>query len=193
MKLAIRLIILTALALGAISSAAAGDQTEMVVAIATDDNSEETRIELNSDELGFNMQDMQEGENRSVVDKNGQTVLITREADGFRFDVNGKTIRMPAFDGGAHGKHHEFIEIDGTDGDVIDVRVMKNKHVAMMQGPEHVMIMSGKPIDDTTQQAIKTLLESAGHTSDVRFIDHETHKGGPHKIRIVEKRVDVSE
>lgn len=193
MNLAIPLTILTALGLGAISSAIANDQTEIVVGVVTDDNSEVTRIELNSDELGFNLQDMQEGENRSVVDRNGQTVLITREADGFRFDVNGKTIRIPGFDGGAHGKHHEVIEIDGTDGDDIDVRVMKNKHVAMMHGPEHVMIMSGKPIDDATQQAIRSLLESAGHTSDVRFIDHESHKGGPHKIKIVEKRVDVSE
>ncbi|MDH3748164.1 MAG: hypothetical protein OER97_08145, partial [Gammaproteobacteria bacterium] len=107
--------------------------------------------------------------------------------------VNGKTITMPAFHGSEHGEHHEVIEIDGAGVDDMDVRVMKNKHVATMPGPDDIMIMSGKPIDDATQQAIKSLLESAGHTSDVRFIDYETHKGGRHKIKIVEKRVDVAE
>lgn len=193
MKLGITVTTIAFLGLATLSLAESESRTKMVVAVVADDSGEETRIELDSDELGFDLHDMQQGENRSIVDKNGQTILVTREADGFRFDVNGKTIRMPAFHGDRHGEHHEMIEIDGADADDVDVRVIRSGHPGHTHGPEDIMIMSGKPIDDATRHAINSLLESAGHTSDVRFIDHEAPNGGPHRIKVIEKRVEVAE
>lgn len=190
MKLGITVTTIAFLGLATLSLAESESRTKMVVAVVADDSGDVTRIELDSDELGFNLHDMQEGENRSIVDKNGQTILVTREADGFRFDVNGKTIRVPEFHGSGHGKQHEMIEIDGAG---INVHVLQDGRVESMHGSGGIMILSGKPIDDATQQAIKSLLESAGHTSDVRFIDHAAPDGGPHRIKVIEKRVEVAE
>jgi len=35
---------------------------------------------------------MQVGDNRSVVDKNGRSILVTRAEENFSFDIDGKTI-----------------------------------------------------------------------------------------------------
>lgn len=173
--------------LGLATAALAGEdaRTKMKIAVIEGDGEGETRIELDSDELGFNLHDMQEGENRSIVDKNGRSILVTREADGFSFEVDGKTIKMPAF----HGRHHGPVWIDGED---VDVHVMRDMKFKGMHDPNHIMIMSGKPIDEATQQAIKSLLESAGHDSDVRFVDRESRPGGPHRIKLIEKKIEAS-
>lgn len=88
----------------------------------------ETHIVLDSDDLGFSLHDMQLGENQAIVDKEGRSILITRTEEGFRFEVDGKTINMPAFDSdmdlhmmhedsSGDGRHHvrmirKVIEID---------------------------------------------------------------------------------
>ena len=50
--------------------ALAGEEVKTTIAIAVVDDASDgdVRIELDSDELGFNLHDMQEGENRSIVD-----------------------------------------------------------------------------------------------------------------------------
>ncbi|MDH3532696.1 MAG: hypothetical protein OEO82_07185 [Gammaproteobacteria bacterium] len=187
-------ILLVAL-LGMAMTAFAADEvrTKMVIALVDGDGDDQTRIELNSEELGFNLHDMQVGENRSIVAEDGRTILITREADGFSFDVDGKTVKMPAMPGGPHGPGmpHGPIMIDGADD--VDAHVVHGAHAGKFRGPGGITILSGKPIADATQQQIRTLLESAGHDSEVRFIDHESHHGGPHQMRIVEKRVETAE
>lgn len=176
--------------LGLATAALAGEdaKTKMKIAVVEGEGEGETRIELDSDELGFNLHDMQEGENRSIVDRNGRSILVTREADGFSFEIDGKTIKMPAF----HGHHHGPVWINGEGVDDVDVHVMRDMRVGTMHDSNHVMIMSGKPIDETTQQAIKSLLEQAGHDSDVRFIDRESRPGGPHRIKVIEKKIEAA-
>lgn len=177
-------------AIGLATSALAGDEKHMRMSIAVVDDAthEEVRVDLDDDTLGFRLEDMQVGENRAVVDKNGQNVLITREENGFKFDVDGKTIRTPL--------HHA-----PADGD-FDVVVMGAPHPPsahgtpmpplppMAPGGTGTTIISGEPIDEATQQAIKGLLQSAGHEGDVRFIDRRAPHGGRHEMRIVEKRVE---
>ena len=165
------------------AAAIAGEEMRHKIAIAVvdDDGTGETRVELDSDDLGFNLHDMQEGENRSIVDKSGRTILVTRAADGFTFDVDGKTIRMPAFDG-----HHE-----GHMGD-IDMHVMHEMDMATAHSMEGAMIITEKPVDDATQQAIRSMLESAGHGSEIRFVDTTSGMDGHHKIRVIEKKVEVT-
>jgi hypothetical protein len=55
------------------------------------------------------------------------------------------------------------------------------------------MIMSPKPIDAATQQAIKSLLESAGYGSEVNFIDHEAAGHRKVMIKKVEQVVENPE
>ncbi len=155
-------------------------KTKMAIVVAGDDGNGEVRVELNSDNLGFNLHDMQEGENRSIVDESGRTILITREADGFSIQVDGKTIKMPLFGGGHHGGDFGFHVIHEADFEM----------AGAMDG---VTIISAKPIDAITQQAIESLLQSSGQGDGVRFIDTDRAHGGVHKIRVIEKKVEVAD
>lgn len=164
------------------------------VKVISDGGSDGTHLVLDSEELGFNLQDMQVGENQSVVDKDGRAVLITRNEDGYSFEVDGKTIDMPAFDG--HVEKKVWVRKGGSAPEV-DVRVMHKgdgmhpgmaPHAMMEDGG--VMIISGKEIDAATQQLIRTALESAGHES-VHFAGGG--EGGPHRIHVTEKVVEVSD
>lgn len=175
-------------------TAFAGDKPHSRISIATIDDAtqEEVRVDLDSETLGFELRDLQEGENRSVVDKNGQNVLITRESEGFRFDVDGKTIRMPLFEVEHHGGPGGFVHAPGINKEVHIVRAHGGPMPPMMGGPKGIVIMSGDPIDDATQQAIKSLLESAGHDSDVHFVERLMPPHAPgNGFKVIEKRVEV--
>ena len=196
MKISKIVLALGVLCLAGVALAGEEVKTKITIAVVDDASDDDIRIELDSDELGFNLYDMQEGENRSVIDKSGRTILVTREADGFSFDVDGETIKMPAFD----GDHHGMVWVDADQNEEIDVHVMKEAGFVTAGSMDGVMIMSGKPIDEATQQAIRSLLESAGHSSDVQFIDHEgphvsvPHGGsGPHSIKVIKKHVEITQ
>ncbi len=190
MKLRKLALVLAALGMATVALAGEHMKTKMVIAVVDSDSQGEVRLELDSDDLGFDLHDMQEGENRSIVDESGRSILITREADGYAFDVDGKTIKMPLFDDDLHGA---VWMSDGDHGDFdFDIDVMHDVSVAGAHGMDGVMIVSQKPIDEATQQAIKSMLQSAGHGDEVRFIDTEGADGGPHMIKVIEKKVVVT-
>jgi len=58
-----------AMAFSLAASAFAGEQIKMKVAVVEDDGHGEIRIELDSDDIGFNLEELQEGESRSIVDR----------------------------------------------------------------------------------------------------------------------------
>ncbi len=186
----IRQFVFTGLVLGLAAAAFAGDEakTKMTVVVIDDSADGEVRIELDSDDLGFDLHAMQEGESHSIVDKSGRTILISRSADSFTIDVDGKTIDLPVLD----GEHHGAMWIGDAGGDDAGFHIMKNVNFVKAGSMDGVMIMSGKPIDDETQQAIKTLLESSGYGSDVNFIDHSGSHGGPHRIKVIRKHVEAT-
>jgi hypothetical protein len=157
---------------------------KMEIKVISDDGA--THLTLDSDELGFNLHDMQVGENRSIVDKEGRSILVTRGEDNFSFNIDGKTIDLPVFGG------HEDGNVWVSKGDYtsdIDVHVMHGGMAPdVMFDDEAVMIFSGKTIDEATQQIIRTALESAGH-ENVRFAGGDV--GGPHRVHVVKKFVEV--
>lgn len=167
-------IVSTVAAIGLTGLAFAGEEIRTKIEIVTDDDSGDgMHVVLDSDELGFNLHDLQEGESRSIVDASGRTILVTRGADGITLDVDGKTIEMPMFDGKRHKMH---------------------KRMAMgAEGMGGVMIMTAQPVDEATQQAIKSLLESAGHGSEVRFVDHEGPHHGPVHVKIIKERIETTQ
>lgn len=185
-------IALTIGALGLLGVALADEEVrrKMAIQIVDDSGDGEVRIELDSDDLGFDLHEMQEGESRSIVDNQGRTILVSRNAEGFTFDVEGKTFTLPAFDGAHHGAHHGAAWVGDEHGEDVDVHVMHDRKFVTAEGMDGIMIMSGKPIDEATQQAIRALLESAGHGSEVHFIDHKGPHGGPHHVRVIKKRVE---
>jgi hypothetical protein len=181
-------VLLGALLLGLAGSAMAGDEAKMRMAIEVvgEDSANGKHFMIKSDDLGFDLEDMQVGESRSIVDESGQNILVTRSQDGFSFNVDGETIELPDFQGGEHGGMHWIAEGD----DDVNVHVMRDVNVTTMNEMSGTTILSPKPIDDATQQAIKSLLESAGYGSEVQFIDHKGAEHGKVMIKKVERIVE---
>jgi hypothetical protein len=174
-----------ALLIGLAGNAMAGDETKMkmVIEVVGEHAANGKHFTINSDDLGFDLAEMQVGESRSIVDESGRNILVTRGEDGFSINIDGETIELPDFHGGAHGGMH--VITDGEDSDV-NIHVMRDVNMTMMNEMSGTMISSPKPIDDATQQAIKSLLESAGYGSDVNFIDHDGAEHGKVIIKKIE-------
>jgi hypothetical protein len=159
---------------------------KMEIKVIAEDGGDATHLTLDSDDLGFNLQDMQLGENRSIVDKDGRSILVTRGEETFSFDIDGKTIEIPVFDG--HGDGNVWAsKVDHVED--IDVRVMHEGMApnVMVEG-EAVMIFSGKAIDEATQQIIRTALKSAGH-ENVHFAGGD--EGGLHQVHVIKEIVET--
>ncbi len=187
MRLETSIFALAALGLTAASLAGEAHKTKMNIAVVDDDGDGATRIVLDSDEIGFNLHDMQEGESRTITDSSGKNVLVTRTADGFSFEVDGKTIDVPAIGEGYHGAM--FISAEHEED--VDVHVVRSGDWVPADGPAGTMIITGKPVDEATQEQIRLLLQSAGHDGDVSFIDHEGPQTGAHKMKIIRKQTRV--
>jgi hypothetical protein len=175
--------------MGLAGTAAAGDETSMtmVVDVVGEDGVDGRHFRINSDDLGFDLDEMQVGESRSIVDESGQAILITRGEEGFSINIDGETIELPRLHGGEHGGMHWIG--DGGESD-INVHVMRDINVRRTKEMSGTMIMSPKPIDDATQQAIRSLLESAGYGDDVKFMDHDNAEHGRVMIKTVERVVE---
>lgn len=170
------------------TAAFSGDKVreKIEIKVVSDDSGGESVVVLDSETLGFNMHDMQVGENRSVVDKNGRAVLITRKEDGFTLDVDGKTIDLPA----VRGHHEHKIRAHGAHDSGVDIRVVKAHADGDAMAMGGVLIFSGKEIDAATQDIIRTALEAAGH-GDVRFADGKD--GGPAQVHVIREVHEVRE
>ena len=182
------------LGLTAIAFAEAETNVQMSISISDDSSDGAVQLDFDSDDLGFDLHDMQEGENRSFIDKSGRSILVTREADGIRFDVDGKTINMPILSSEHHGAvwvgdgNHEDMSAHVIHGAAMPgMRIVSG--VEAMQG---VTIVSEKTIDDATQQAIRSLLESAGFGDEVRFLGADNRPDGVHRIKVINKTVEVT-
>ncbi|MCH7829504.1 MAG: hypothetical protein IIB75_02950 [Proteobacteria bacterium] len=164
-------------------AAFAGDKMHHKVAIeiAGSGDDGDIRIVLDSDDLGFSLHDLQIGEKRSIVDKEDRSVVITRTEEGFTFDVDGKTISLPAFDG--PGEDHVW-SIKGDHMSDVDIHVLHDGMNADSAHLDGVMIFSGKEIDAATQDVIRSALESTGH-SNVQFVADD--EGGRHHVRVIKK------
>lgn len=175
------------LILAGFASAGEEHQTKIKVMVVDGHGSEGVNFKIDSDDLGFNLEDMQEGETRSIVDEDGRSILITRTSEGFKFDIDGKTIEMPMLAGG-----HDAVWIsDGGDMDV-DITMMGGAGFISAEEFDGVTVLSSKPIDDVTREGIKSLLGSSGHSGEVNFIDTDGGLHGEHEVRIIRKEV-VSE
>ncbi len=178
------------LALGLAMSAWAGEKVhhEMKIKVMSDDGDGESVV-IDSDDLDFDLVGMQLGESNSIVDKNGRSVLVTRTESGYSFDVDGKTVEMPAFDDfGADSR--VWVHGEGEHDVDVDVHVVSDGHAAKAINMEDVIIVSGKEIDPATQQAIRDTLVSAGH-GDVRFAGGDG--SGERQVKIVKKIHKVHE
>ena len=88
----------------------AGDdgKHERIIKVVKTGGDSDIHIEIDSNDMGFNLDDLQVGESRSVVDDDGRSILVTRSDDGFSFTVDGKTIDLPAL----HREHESDVWVE---------------------------------------------------------------------------------
>jgi hypothetical protein len=181
----IRTFLISAALIGLAGSAMAGDDVKrtMKIEVIGEDSSNGTHFIIDSDDLGIDLHEMQEGESRSIVDESGQSILITRQAEGYSLNIDGKTIELPEFSGEGVDGMHWMADADDTE---VEFHVLHGGDMTMATEISGTMIFSPKPIDETTQQAIKSLLLSAGYDSEVNFVDR---KDAPHREVMTKKQV----
>ena len=180
------------------ATAAADDVEEkhevrIVVAGASGDGGE--TFHWTSDGSDIDLQNMQVGETRSIVDDAGRTVLVTKEEDGLSFLVDGKTVKVPDFDERGMG----VAIVDGSDvttdidveiiGDH-DVHTTGNSVAIRAHEADGVTIISSEPLDASVQESIRSVLQSAGRDDEVTFIDAS---GDGKRVKVIRKRVEVTQ
>lgn len=179
LKLAALALLLT---FGAVHAQDVEKKMEIKVVVAGDGD-ETSEMHWVSDDMDFDLQDLAVGESRTIESESGKNVTITRADEGFSFDIDGKTVMMP--DMGAHGTHMAFMG-DGGEHEEIDVQVMGDAHVMRAHHPEGVTIVSGKPLDDSVKDSIRSVLISAGNNEEVTFID-----GSDGGKRVMVKKIEI--
>lgn len=154
---------------------------------------------------GEDLSDLAIGETRTLSSDSGQDATVTKTESGLEFNVNGETVVMP--DIGAHGTHMAFVGADSVHepgGDVeVEVMSLDGEHetvdVKVIGGGAHavrahpmdgITIISGEPLDASVRESIRSVLISAGHDDEVRFVDGS---GDGQQVRVIEKRVEIEQ
>lgn len=151
--------------------ALAGQQAEHI-AFALDLEEGDHSVRL--DRLDFDPFSLQEGESRSALDQDGQSLLFTRrEGKLILITASGKEITLPEI--GLRGQHIMWDSADGVPGNV-DIEL---RHAAP---PEGLLIISSQPLDEAAQDKIRGALASAGIAQPVRFAPH-----GRRKVTVIER------
>ncbi|MGI9222161.1 MAG: hypothetical protein ACR2QS_14115 [Woeseiaceae bacterium] len=176
--------------IGMAFSTLAGEDAKHVMAVEVigDGSGDTTSFFLDSNDLGFELDELQVGETRSIVDESGRSILISRTEDGFSFNIDGKIIDLPDFvDADADAMHWVSDDFDSD----ANVHVVRDVKVETLHSKQGTVILSTKPIDEATQQSIKSILESSGYGNDVEFINHEEGAGHAVKVKKVQKVVEA--
>lgn len=188
------------------SAAIAVEKHETRIKIVTDDSSGEV-FTWQSSESGADISDLEVGDSRTLRGDDGREARVTRTADGFEFDVAGKTIELPDFVEGdevtmdvdvlheGDGQHvaHEIHQ----DGDMV---IEKSKRIKIVRsdGAADVTIISSDQIDDETRARIEAALQDGGVDGEIVFIDGSELGGdaqahGEHDIRIIRKKIETKD
>jgi hypothetical protein len=176
------------LAATAVALADAEERREMKIVVEAQSDDGSPAFSWVSDDPNLDMEAMQVGETQSIVDESGRAVLITREAEGFRFDVDGKSILMPEMGSQAMAT---FAMADGSDLTAdFDVEVIGDHRAMAFAGESAVTIITGEALDASTQESIKAVLQSVGRGDEVTFIDNSGAGNGRH-VSIIRKEVEI--
>lgn len=174
-----------------------GHEVRIEVIVADGDMGEATAINWINTNPDIDLHNMQVGESQSIVDESGRSILVTREENGLRFEVDGKSVVVP--DMGeihgtsmVHGSTAAFVLADGTqdiDHD-FDIEVVSDGHDMATPVAGGVMIVTKEPLDASTQESIRSVLQSAGNTDEVTFIDR-SGAGGARHVKVIRKKVEL--
>lgn len=145
----------------------AGERSQEVLELAFAGSEGTIDVRLDSDAMGFRLQDLAEGESRTIVTDAGQTVTLTRSGAVIALEVEGERFELPA----------QPRRLQGGPGPWVD-------------GQEGLVILSVEPLDEVRQQTIRAALEAAGINETVRFHARPAGSEDEH-IVIIHKDIDA--
>jgi len=159
-------------------------EIEVKVIMDGDGADDTSAIRWASKGMAFDMQDMAVGETRVIDGESGHSASVTRHEDGYSFDIDGKTIKMPNF--GAEGVHMAFASSEGLHENV-NIDIMNDDiHGMKPHMADGVTIISSTPLDNSVRESIKSVLISAGNNDEVTFID-----GNQVGMRVIKMKTHV--
>jgi len=142
---------------------------EVKVIMDIDGADDGSDIRWASGRIAFDMQDMAVGETRVIDGESGMSASVTRNEEGYSFDIDGETIKIPNL--GAEGVHMAFASADGLHENVnIDI-INDDIHGMKPHMADGVTIISSTPLDNSVRESIKSVLISAGNNDEVTFVD----------------------
>jgi len=180
------------------SAAMAGEEHRTLIEIAVDgDGTEHRVIEFDSEDSGVNLHDLEIGETKTLTDKSGQEVVVTRTEGGLAFDVEGEKIEINHMIGDFDAEHEINVIHEGHETQDVVIKKHKKMHVIKTQQSSGVTIISGDEIDGATRAKIEAALKEAGKDGEVQFIDGSELSGeaqahGERELRIIRKELDVT-
>jgi len=181
------------------TAAVAGEEHKMKIEVAVSGDGEE-HFEWHGD--GSEIDDLEVGESKTIVDEDGNEITMTRTENGMEIEVDGENIEIMnvghdidvdvLHEKGAnvfiHGEHESE-----------DVKIESHKSVKIIKthDSDGVTIISSDEIDEETRARLEEVLKDAGKEGTVMFIDGSELSGdeqvhGKHEVRIIRKKVDVT-
>ena len=149
------LLALPAVFLAAAATAGHGERTVQVYKFGERDG-ELTTIRLDSEIMGFHVNELADDESRVVTTEDGQVVTLTRNGDSLNIAVDGQSHDVPLMPADLpHGDH--------------GMRIVKK----MIHPGEGLTILSDEPLDEATQETIRGALSAAGIDKEVNFGSHD--------------------
>ncbi len=182
--------------------AVAGQAHQQKLVIAIDDGTEDGQVFINVDDAqdAIDIDKLQVGESRSIVDEQGRSILLTKTETGLDLNVDGRVIALPSYDDGQADLEAAAVHPDS------DVKIERRIRIERtIDGgdldDDTVTIISNGVIDDATKEQIRSILSSSGQTGDVVFIDghglhdatsavHDGHDA--HRVKIISKEISAT-
>ena len=166
-------------------------RAEIKIEIDGDDNGHSV-FKFDSQDSGIDLYELEVGESKTYTDDDGNEVTVTRDENGFEFDVAGEKIVVADVKHGEHDLKMLHLAHEGE-----HVVVEKHHKVHMVQTDEDVgvTIISGDEIDADTRARIEQVLKEAGKDGEVLFIDGSELMGderAEREVRIIKKEIDVT-
>jgi hypothetical protein len=183
------------------TAAVAGEESKMKIEVAVSGDGEEHKtFEWHGD--SSEIDDLEVGESKTIIDDDGNEVTMTRTEDGLEIEVDGKHIELMHMGGDVdvdvmHDKGANVVIHAEHDSE--DVTIEKHKRVKIIgsHDSDGVTIISSDKIDEETRARLEEVLKDAGTDGTVIFIDGSESGGdeqaqSKREVRVIKKEVDVT-
>lgn len=168
-------------------------RAEVRIAVEGHDNGV-SEFRFDSGDAGVDLYELDVGESKSYTDNDGNEVTVTRNKNGFEFEVAGDTFVVADVMHDEHGLNTLYVAHEDEN------LVVEKRHKVHVVETDHdvgVTVISGDRIDAETRVRIEQVLKEAGKDGETVFIDGSELSGDEraerkHEVRIVKKEINVT-